>query len=159
MARRPRPEPTRGGGPRRTVSSEQQLPVTLTTCEVCGSDGLTTTHCPNNTFVTCDRCGSRFDLYYRKDGAFFGYSSAWGTYLGAVHCAESVEDPNQVEEPGEMRMRLGIETYFYYLFRDANGVIRRVRMDAAPFRGDKPQSMPPKVNTYHYWVVDVLPKT
>jgi hypothetical protein len=127
-----------------------------TVCDVCNKKGVRIRHTKISSLHICRHCGSYVSYYYRKDGHPFGYPPAWGKVLAVLATQEGV-----MEVPEEDKPLVGadyvLEGNFYYLFQSDDGTIRRARIDSLPFTDQKPPTLPPTIEAYHYWNVDVLP--
>ena len=126
------------------------------TCEVCGSQKMLTQRTGVGTMLTCKLCGSSFDYYYRQDGGLLDYPASWGRVIDVIY-----EPTGSHRKPCEdSALDMWCEGDFYYVFVADDGTIRRTRIDNHGCFDDKtprPKCVPNSVNTYHAWVVDVLP--
>lgn len=133
-----------------------------TTCDVCGKDGLKQTHGKMGTYFDCPNCGSRFDYYYRKDGELLDHPASWGRLIEAVYVQTDSEPipTDGTEDVEDSGLAIWYDGEFYYIFLAADGTIRRARINSFGHFDDetpRPKGVPKNINTFHAWVVDVLP--
>lgn len=129
----------------------------LKLCECCG-------HKLNEEFsrigkiASCDKCGSSFDFYFRKDGELLTVPKHWGKLVAVMTEQSGWEDIDKSRKGYEKSAFDGvfIEDQ-YYIFVSDDGTIRRAKLG---FGWDTQFQQPKgakKLTSYHCWVVDVCP--
>ena len=137
-----------------------------THCELCGRSRIEPSPSTWGDVQWCLNCQLKNVTYYRSDGERFGYPATWGDLIGVIpYHADPRELETQDAACGNKYSNC------YYIFRAADGTVRRARMQAEDFiEPDAPaaKAVPAKVRpatlrsgikSYHFWIVDLMPIT